>query len=324
MRRLALIGAILLAGPAWAEESQSIWSVQGENDSISTLPQGSDKYYTSGLRLGWTSAPGKGPGFASDVAGYVWGDGVTRVSFDLGHQIYTPRNTERVNPNPRDRPVAGYLSGTFAIIQDQQASRSTLAMTVGLIGPSALGRQVQNGFHTLIHDRLNNGWGGQLPDELGVLFLAERVWRVKVAQFAGIETDVLPSLTAGVGTIRDYAQAGVIFRIGQGLESDFGVVRIRPGPTGGDAFAPVVGMPWYIFAGVNGQAVARDLFLDGSTFRQSPHVQHNWLLGEMQAGIAAMWQGVRLSYSHTWQTNSFKGQKGGLFNFGSLAMSVTF
>jgi hypothetical protein len=53
-------------------------------------------------------------------------------------------------------------------------------------------------------------------------------------------------------------------------------------------------------------------------------VQHNWLLGEMEAGVAIIWHGTRLSYTQTWQTASFKGQRGGLFNFGSLTASVRF
>jgi hypothetical protein len=302
----------------------SIWTISGENDSVSTIPGGSDKYYTSGLRLGWTSGTDTVPAFAASIATAVWGDGITRVSFDINQQIYTPSNTDITKPNPRDRPVAAILAGTFSILQDIGNTRSTLALTAGMIGPSALGRQVQNGFHELIGDRINKGWGSQLPDEPAVELLAERTWRYSLLGAGGIEADVLPSLTVGIGTVRDYAQTGFIFRIGQGLDSDFGVARIRPGISGGDAFTVKSGIPWYVFAGIDGQLVARDAFLDGSIWRRSAHVQHNWLLGEMQAGFAIIWQGVRLSYTQTWQTNSFKGQKYGLFNFGSLTASVKF
>ena len=309
------------AGPA---DPTSIWTIQGENDSISTTPGGSDKFYTSGLRLGWSSGTGAVPTAAAQLATTVWGDGTTRVSFNLSQQIYSPTNTARLRPNPRDRPVAAYLAGTFAILHDGQNTRSVLAMTVGIIGPSALGRQVQNGFHNLIRTRENNGWGGQLPDEPAVEFLAERTWRVGLARAGGFEVDLLPSLTAGVGTVRDYAQSGVVLRFGQGLESDFGVGRIRPGNTGGDVFAAQSSLPWYVFVGLNGQVIARDAFLDGALWQRSAHVQRNWLLGEMEAGVAIIWNGVRLSYAQTWQTASFRGQRGGLFNFGSLAASVRF
>ncbi len=302
----------------------STWTIQGENDSASTTPGGSDRYYTSGLRLGWTSGTDMVPDSIARLANAVWGDGITRISLDINQQIFTPSNTDITRPNPRDRPVAAYLGGTFAILQDADNSRSVIAVSAGMIGPSALGRQVQNGFHELIHDRINKGWGGQIPDEPALELLAERTWRIGLLRAGPLEVDTLPSLTLGVGTVRDYAQAGLRVRFGHGLESDFGPGRIRPGITGGDAFTARTELPWYIFAGANGQAVARDAFLDGDLMRHSAHVPHAPLIGEMEAGAAVIWHGVRIAYTQTWQTHTFKGQRGGLFNFGSLSASVRF
>ncbi len=322
---LATSAAISPTRAAPPPDPGSTWTIQGENDSVSTIPGGSDKYYTSGLRLGWTSGTDFVPAAAASLATAVWGDGITRISLDINQQIFTPGNTDLTHPNPRDRPVAAYLGATFAVLQDTDNSRSTLALTLGIIGPSALGRQVQNGFHELIKDRINKGWGSQLPDEPAVEFLAERTWRIGLVKAGGFEIDALPSLTAGVGTVRDYVQAGLLLRVGQGLESDFGVARIRPGISGGDAFTvPSGSVPWYVFAGVSGQAIARDAFLDGDMWQHSARVERRSLLGEMEAGIAILWHGARISYTQTWQTASFKGQKGGLFNFGSLTASVRF
>ena len=323
---LAFCGAGLASG-AQAEPAPSpgsIWTFQGENDSVSTTPGGSDKYYTSGLRIGWTSGTDAVPDFARSLAAGLWGDGQTRISVDVMQQIYTPLNIFRVNANPRDHPVAAILAGTFGVLQDTDRSRSTIALTLGVIGPAALGRQVQNGFHELIRDRINKGWGDQLPNEPAANLMAERIWRFRLVNVGGIETDMLPSVTAGLGTVRDYVQTGVIFRIGQGLDSDFGVSRIRPGVSGGDAYAPTREFVWYIFAGANGQAIARDAFLDGNLFSSSRHVQHTPYMGEMEAGFGIIWHDVRLSYTQTWQTESFRGQRRGLFNFGSLTGSVKF
>ncbi|BBC78611.1 putative outer membrane protein [Acetobacter orientalis] len=37
-----------------------------------------------------------------------------------------------------------------------------------------------------------------------------------------------------------------------------------------------------------------------------------------------MFYGLRVSYSQVWQTQQFKGAKGGLFNYGSLMVSAKF
>ncbi len=144
------------------------------------------------------------------------------------------------------------------------------------------------------------------------------------ADLGPFQVGALPSLTAGIGTVRDYVQAGAILRFGQGLDQDFGAARIRPGLSGDDVFTRAPGVAWYVFVGADGQVVGRDAFLDGDLFSHSRHVQHNTLLGEMEAGGAVIWHGVRLTYTQTWQTQSFKGQKQGLFNFGSLAASFRF
>lgn len=323
-----IAGLALAALPARAEPPQDphgIFTFQAENDGASTLRGTSDQNYTSGLRLGYTTGTNAVPGFLQGVGRAVWGDGVQRISFDLSQSIFTPRDTQRNPPDPRDRPYAGYLRLSAALIHDSDNARSLLGMSLGVIGPAALGRQVQNGFHDIIGDTENRGWHSQLRDEPAIEFLAERTWRIPVARFGGLEVDTLPALTAGVGTVRDYVQAGASIRLGQGLGSDFGAPRIRPGLSGNDPYTPTRPFVWYVFAGADGQAIARDVFLDGSTFRSnSPHVTKKPFVGEFQAGLAMMLYGVRLSYTQTWQTTSFSGQKAGLFNFGSFAASVRF
>ncbi|MEJ1976279.1 MAG: lipid A-modifier LpxR family protein [Acetobacteraceae bacterium] len=114
LRTIALAtAATLLALPtAWAqppEDTANIVTLQIENDAVSTLRGTSDQYYTSGLRLGWTSGTNQVPGFLDDAGHAVWGDGVQRVSLDLTQSIFTPRNTQTPNPSRQDRPYAAIL-----------------------------------------------------------------------------------------------------------------------------------------------------------------------------------------------------------------------
>ena len=323
---LALLMVGIMDGRAEpAQDPHGILTFQAENDGASTLKGTSDQYYSSGLRLGYVTGTTSVPSFMSALGRSVWGDGVQRISIDLSQSIFTPRNTQINPPSLKDRPYAGYLRVSGALIHDSDDARSLLGASIGVIGPSALGRQVQNGFHDIIGDTPNRGWGYQLKDEVAFELLAERTWRIPVTRFSGLEVDTLPALTAGVGSVRDYVQAGASIRLGQGLQSDFGAPRIRPGLSGNDPYTPVRPFAWYVFAGADGQAIARDEFLDGSAFRSaSRHVTKKPFVGEMQAGLAVMAYGVRLTYTQTWQTQSFNGQKAGLFNFGSFAASVRF
>ncbi len=330
IRKALLAGAMLLpmtaarADTDRQAESNSIWTIRGENDVISTMPRGSDQNYTSGQQIGWTSGTDMVPEFAGDLSHSLQGDGTVRIGIELTQQFFTPANKALTNPDPRDRPYAGYLAATGLLLRDAGNSRDVLSLSLGVIGPLAQAEETQNSVHSLIRDAHASGWSHQLPNEVAVELFDQRTWRVPIGQFAGLEADVLPALALGAGTVRDYAQASTVLRIGQGLTNDFGIARIRPGISGGDAYGASDSVSWYVFAGADGQAVARDAFLDGDLFSRSAHVQHLPLVGELEAGFGLIWRGVRLSYVQTWQTAEFRHQSPSQFNFGSLALSVRF
>ena len=301
-----------------------IWTLRTENDKFSTVPGGTDRYYTAGNQISWMSSPGRVPEAASDLARYLYGDGRTWIGVSIAQEIYTPADTTRTRADPRDRPYAGHLYATTTLIQDVVNRRDVLAASLGVIGPLALGRQVQNGFHVLIGVKQTHGWSAQLPDEPAAEVTASRTWRVNLTSAGPLEVDALPAVALGVGTVRDYAALGGRLRIGHGLSRDFGPARITDGGNGQDAFMPGDGLGYYAFVGASGQAIARDAFLDGALFARSASVHKRDLLGNFEGGVAVLWRGARISYTHTWQTDAFRGAKAGLFNFGSIAASVRF
>jgi lipid A 3-O-deacylase len=328
LKTTAAIAATLLmpavsANAQPAADTASIWTLQGENASISAGTP-TDRFYTNGLRLGWTSPDGTVPGFLVNLGHTLWGDGQQRVAFDLSQQIYTPAETQLVIPDPHDRPYAGLLLGNFSLLSDTDDSRSVLTLSLGLVGPGAGGEWLQNGFHNLIGQETNKGWGSQIQNTPAIEILHERTWRLPIGTLGGLETDALPSLTVALGNLRTYLQTGISFRIGQGLGSDFGVPRVRPGQSGGDAYTPTRPFAWYFFGGADGQAVAYDLLLQSNPFRSGPHVSPVWDVGELQTGFAIMAYGMRLTLAYVIQTQEFQGQTGGLHQFGSASISFRF
>jgi lipid A 3-O-deacylase len=306
-----------------APDPVSIWTLQDENASISSAKL-TDRYYVTGLRLGWTSGTESTPAFLAPVARTLWGDGQMRVSFNLTQQIYTPADASARVPPAGDRPYAGVLLGNFGLQQDTTTNRSTLTLGLGVVGPAALGEEVQNGFHDLIGQSHNNGWGTQLHNEPAVQITSGRVWRLDTGNLFGLETQALPEFEAGVGTVRVYALGGLTMRIGQGLDADYGVARVEPGLSGGDAFRPTRPFAWYAFAGLDGQAVAHDITLNGNVFQSSQSVKLVPFVGEVEGGVAIMAFGARLTYTQVVQTQEFRHQHGGPHQFGSLALSMRF
>jgi hypothetical protein len=309
--------------PAPSPDPAGIITLQGENASLSTAKL-TDRYYVNGIRLGYVTPEGRAPNALSGIANSMWDGGAVRFSFDLSQQIYTPADTKATTPPAGDRPYAGVLLGTFGLVRDVPDSRSVLALSLGLVGPDAQGERVQNGFHDIIGQGHTNGWADQIHDEPLIEITSARTWRLPIGNVGPLETDALPDLAFGLGNLRIYGQTGVVIRLGQGLDSDYGAPRIAPGPTGWDAFKPTRPFAWYVFAGADGQAVARDITINGNDFRDSAHATLRPFVGEFEGGLALMAFGARLTYTHVLQTEEISHQKGGLHQFGSLALSVRF
>ena len=84
-------------------------------------------------------------------------------------------------------------------------------------------------------------------------------------------------------------------------------------PSGSDFFGEVVGgdrLGWYLFAGAEGRAVGRNIFLDGNTFQDSPSVDKNIFVGELSAGVVLTYDDFRIAYTHVIRSPEFEGQNG--------------
>ena len=336
--RTARVGTILTAGallllsvgraaaqPLPPPDPRGAASFVLENDSLKLAGKATDRWYTSGVRLGWSSAEGWLPeplAWVDNGLAGLLGPANARWRFDLGQNFFTPDDKRRRNPDPRDRPYAGILYGTIGLDRRTWNTLDRFEAQLGVIGPASLARDTQIFVHRIIDDPRPQGWGRQLRNEPVFNLNAERIWRVPVAATDFGDVDVLPAAGAQVGTVRVAASAGARVRFGQGLERDFGAPRIRP--TIADAPAPVgEGFGWYLFAGIGGYAVARDIFLDGNTWRDSRSVDRKPLVADFEAGAAVFWGNTRLSYTQVWRTKEFDNQ-GRTFSFGAVSLAVSF
>jgi hypothetical protein len=329
LRRVGLgVALLVVPGAAFAQalpppDPAAIWFLEGENSTITTASP-SDRYYTNGAAIGRTGPTGELPDFLADFGHFLYGDGRQRLSLDISQDIFTPADTRIKPPDPNDRPYAGYLHADATLIQDTAWTRDMLALQIGITGAPSGAAALQDAVHRAIGQSTDAGWNYQLHTQAAFEILADHVWRIPLATIGDVETDVLPELAAGAGLVRNFALAGGTLRFGHGLDADFGAARLPPGLNGGNAYTPAHDFGWYGFVGVDGQAVASDLFLNGNTFRSSPHVSLVPVVGEIQTGIAFMIDGWRLSYMQVFQTTTFRGQRGGWFEFGSLNIAKRF
>ena len=168
------------------------------------------------------------------------------------------------------------------------------------------------------------GWANQLHNEPTFDIAFERRWRTArrvVIEDHRLEVDFIPRVGASLGNVAIYADVGGTARIGKNLRDDFGPTRARPSLPGSEAFIGDGSFGWYLFAGVDGQAVGRNIFLDGNTDGASLRVSHRPFVAEAQAGLAVTWRGVRVAYTQVLRSPDFYEQ-GRWTQFGSAERHV--
>jgi lipid A 3-O-deacylase len=334
----AAIAAALAPSAAFAQdadraeaESKGVFSLVVENDSLSS---GADRNYTSGIKFAYVSEVEQVPGWLEGTRGMTRAFSGSDPDFwgiAVGQSIFTPEDIT-ANPAPPDQhPYAGwlYLQLMVAAEEDRDDGRpprylDTYELELGIVGPSALGEEAQSSIHEWLGAPDPQGWDSQLNDELAFAISFDRRWRPPWARFStdvgGLEFDLTPNAGLTLGTLRTEARLGAAARVGWRIDNDYGPPRVRPSLSGVDHFS---GGPfsWQIFAGVQGRAVARNLFLDGNTFEDSASVDRNPFVADFQTGFSVSAGDWRLAYTYVWRTEEFETQPTRQ-DFGAIAISV--
>ena len=332
MRSLLTLFLLAAATPAMAQEVRlpppgadpaASWAFVFENDTFA----GQDRNYTFGYLFAWRSASHTPPSWMqglSDRPSLLFPGESMRWGLAFGQKAWTPANTMLRNPDPTDRPYAAWLYGSIELVSYSQNAFGSLELQLGVVGPSALGEQVQNNVHDMLNIQRAMGWDYQLKDEPGVNLVATRQWRFnRPTGWDGISIGVVPSVAASLGNVSTYAAAGMMLRFGTELDADFGPPRVRPVSSGSVFYEPTERWGWYVFAGVEGRAVLRDISLDGNTWRESRHVDRETVVGDANAGMALFTPWGRLTASYTVRSKEFTTQTE-IAQFGSLSLAVRF
>lgn len=326
--------ATLLPTPAntQAREGQSI-SVTIENDSKRIGGPGVDQAYSNGLHVSYVYARDQVPKWApkSLAESQMLRDELHASTANFGlafnHQIFTPNNIHVSSLQTGDRPYAAWLNVAFSILLKNPRRSQSIELSLGTIGPAALGEQTQNSFHRKIGTERAEGWGNQLRNEPTLqLSYQQRLRFIELRSKSGTYFDLVPMIGAGLGNVLVGVHSGILARLGFDLPNDIGPSR----PSGADSetfVAPVSNQAthasYYIFAGVRGNAVARNIFLDGNTFQPSHHVTKYPFTFETEVGVATLIHPVGFVWRFVVRSPDFE-ENSGFNSFASVGFTFSF
>ena len=311
------------------------WTLYLDNDIFN----GTDRYYTNGFRFARLSEDQRSddlPWFYQKLAGvlpspFTSRETVKNVGFNIGQSMFTPADVDTDRVLSDDRPYAGWLYLGTSLQAKTRTQLDLLEISLGIVGPSALGREIQNLIHDTIGSSRSRGWKNQLRDEPTFNLYYQRKWRKKYLfskSPSGWGTSIHSSLGASLGTVHTDLNAGAAIRLGFNLPDDFGSNRISPTayvqPSLNRRDTEDRGFGWYAFAGWDGFARAHNIFLDGGFFKSGPSVDKKNFVGELEVGMAVTWREWRLGYTQVFRSDEFEEQDTGSQNFGTLALSHRF
>lgn len=322
----ALAATTLASAAPAADAARGLLTLQIENDVFA----GVDQQYTNGTYLNYTLPVNELPGWARWARGGLSGliDAPDwQAAYGVGQSMFTPSDITIPDPPLDERPYAGFLFGSLYLSADTGSRLDTVALEIGVTGPPSLAETMQK----FVHNDLGlgdppRGWDTQLETEVAFRALYEQKRRYGFELgpgFFGLEADVIPQVAVALGTVDTSLAAAVAVRLGEGLDIDYGPPRVRR------SVAPMLRgnttseLRWNLFAGVGGRLVARDLFLDGNSFRDSRSVDKEPFVADVALGGTIDLGAATVSYTHVFRSPDFETLDEWT-EFGSLALRVPF
>lgn len=313
---------LLTLGLAPAEaETLGSWTLVVEND----LVENTDRQYTNGVRFGYSPPPQTTPAWLERIARWTRAfpaGAAYRSTFSFGQNMYTPDDITVAEPDPADRPYAGWLYASAGLVGIDRNRLHSFDISIGVIGPASLAGETQAWWHSVIGADDPKGWDFQLKNEPAFVASYQRRWNIWRRGFGLVEAAVAPHVGASVGNVFTYANGGLSLRLGHNLGRDFGPPRIQPSIPGSSWIA-AEGWSWHVFASAEGRAVARNIFLDGNTFADSRRVDRRSLVGDAQMGFVVGNEAFRLAYTHVFRTDEFRRQEANS-GFGAFSLTVRY
>ncbi len=267
-----------------------------DNDQFAFTSGARERWYSSGLFLR-TAAPVDSA--APDARLMSWWcsrvlacDADARMDrvWAITQLIHTPAWLGTDQPQPNDWPYAASLYGSLSVAAHGARTRQTLSLQAGVLGPAALGEQLQNAVHRILNQPKALGFDLQV----GPQPVAQLAWSRLAAHPLGVpEFDLVSRTAVIVGRPITQASGGLMLRFA-GLPS-------APSWPGDIQLPGTSTHRWFGWVGVEAFAVAHQAYIDGPTKRYESLVRHKNAVGHLMTGAsvalgAQTWVDVGLEF----------------------------
>tara|TARA_R110002124_G_scaffold273815_1_gene443386 strand:- start:91 stop:1083 length:993 start_codon:yes stop_codon:yes gene_type:complete len=292
-----------------------------ENDLFGS---GRDSNYTSGILLTYLDAGNDASlKWLQPLLPFYTFNETTSSVYYFGQSMFTPDDITIPTPQYENRPWAAFLYGSAGATTLVGNHINDLNITLGMIGPWAQGERAQKFVHSIIGSPTPLGWSNQLNNEPGLILSYRRRWPVQLVEnHHNLSLSIDYNLGTSIGNVYTLADTGFTFRVSPASERwQDSPMLVPPSMPGTGYFYSQSGqLGWYLFAGLQGRVVARNIFLDGNTYSNSYSISKKPLVMDAVGGISINYSDFRLAYTAIYRTKEFDMQMENTF-FGSISVS---
>ncbi len=258
----------------------------------------SDEYYTQGITLDYVH-PAIGKMF---LAKLLWKpyNSIPQYGVSVNLFGYTPTSIASDSILYGDRPFDANISFKTFLIQTDAVKRQQVssAFSVGVMGPWALGYEIQHGIHKWLKNSLPHGWQYQIKNDVIINYQVNYE-----KQLLNAENYFLLNTTAELrlGTLNNRASGGLNFMAGL-FNKRFVSIAAKPKAE------------YYFYAQGRGNVVGYDASLQGGLFnRSSPYTiavaDVSRFTFQTDAGVIINFKKLYLSYTQSFLTKEFSAGK---------------
>ena len=271
----------------------------------------SDEYYTQGITLDYVH-PAIGKIF---LAKLLWKpyNSIPQYGVSVNLFGYTPTSIASDSILYGDRPFDANISFKTFLIQTDVVNRQQFssAFSVGMMGPWALGYEIQHGIHKWLKNSLPHGWEYQIKNDVIINY---QVNYEKQLLAAGNHFLLNTTAELRLGTLNSKAGGGFNLMAGRFNKR----------------FTPIAGSSrkaeYYFYAQGRGNVIGYDASLQGGLFnRSSPYTiaagDVSRVTFQAYAGVMVNLKKLFLSYTQSFLTKEFRTGK--YHRWGGISMGFS-
>ncbi len=139
-----------------------------DNDFINLRGDGTDRYYTNGMRIDYFYTKKHKAKFPSSLLLNISDDNNNIYGLGIAQFMFTPKNIAVPEIQYNDRPYSGALYSILSLqsIDKIKKTKVSSEIRLGVLGPMSFAKETQTWAHRVINYTKPEGWNNQVPNDI--------------------------------------------------------------------------------------------------------------------------------------------------------------